>query len=182
MTLKHDLGEFEGFNFRNQAAIYPNLTAREVFDWDHDGEGEAEFWPAGDHPGVAALFSQKSAVSASELKALDDLLCQLGSDDTATFLRIRYAVQDRGLDIHNVSAGEVEDAPCYTYHGSNFTDLYREAGYDLFEAYYPELYTLWEQTPCDGLHFDPVAFLESPSFSLTEITVGGEKWLMVHPE
>ena len=105
-----------------------------------------------------------------------------GSDDTATFLRIRYAVQERGLDIHNVSAGEVEDAACYTYHGSNFTDLYREAGYDLFEAYYPELYTLWEQTPCDGLHFDPVAFLESPSFSLTEITVGGEKWLMVHPE
>ena len=79
MTLKHDLGEFEGFNFRNQTAIYPNLTAREVVDWDHDGEGEAEFWPAGDHSGVAALFSQKSAVSGSELKALDDLLCNWGA-------------------------------------------------------------------------------------------------------
>ena len=75
MTLKHDLGTFEGFNFRDQAALDRNLTADEVLDWDHDGAGEAEFWPAGDHPGVAALFSQKSAVSGSELKALDDLLC-----------------------------------------------------------------------------------------------------------
>ena len=42
MTLKHDLGTFEGFNFRDQAALDRNLTADEVLDWDHDGAGELE--------------------------------------------------------------------------------------------------------------------------------------------
>ena len=182
MTLKHDLGTFEGFNFRDQAALDRNLTADEVLDWDHDGAGEAEFWPAGDHPGVASVFDRKSAVTGSELEALDDLLRQLGQDDTETFLRIRYAVHDRGLDLAALTAAEVEDAPLYLYRGTNFGDLYREAGYDLFEAYYPDLYALWEKTPCDGLHFDPVAFLESPGFTLAEVTLSGEKWLLVHPD
>ena len=182
MTLKHDLGTFEGFNFRDQAALDRNLTADEVLDWDHDGAGEAEFWPAGDHPGVASVFDRKSAVTGSELEALDDLLRQLGQDDTETFLRIRYAVHDRGLDLTDLTAAEVEDAPLYLYRGTNFCDLYREAGYDLFEAYYPDLYALWEKTPCDGLHFDPVAFLESPGFTLAEVTLAGEKWLLVHPD
>jgi hypothetical protein len=31
-------------------------------------------------------------------------------------------------------------------------------------------------------HFDPVAFLESPGFTLTEVTLSGEKWLLVHPD
>jgi hypothetical protein len=130
-----------------------NLTADEVLDWDHDGAGEAEFWPAGDHPGVASVFDRKSAVTGSELEALDDLLRQLGQDDTEIFLRIRYAVHDRGLDLAGLTAAEVEDAPLYLYRGTNFCDLYQEAGYDLFEAYYPDLYALWEKTPCDGLHF-----------------------------
>ena len=38
-----DLGTFEGFNFRDQAAIMRRLTAEDVVNWDHDGDGEAEF-------------------------------------------------------------------------------------------------------------------------------------------
>lgn len=182
MKLNHDLGEFEGFNFREQAAIYPNITADDVINWDHDGEGEAEFWPAGDHSGVAALFDRRTAVTGGELQALDNLLTDLGSDDTGTFLRIRHAITDRGMDIQSVTAAEINDELCYTYRGTNFTDLYREAGYELFETYYPDLYALWEKSHCDGLHFDPVDFLESQSFSVTEITVGGEKWIIVHPQ
>ena len=182
MTLSHDLGEFEGFNFREQAAIDRNLTADEVLDWDHDGEGEAEFWPAGDHPGVAALFSRKSSVTATELLTLDELLSQLGHDDTATFLRIRYAVEYQGNNLQDLTAEDIEGLNCYTFTGTNFTDIYREAGYELFETYYPELYAMWEKTPCDGLHFDPEAFLESPGFTLSEMTVGGEKWLLVCSE
>lgn len=182
MTISHDLGEFEGFNFRDQAAIDRNLTADEVIDWDHDEAGEAEFWPAGDHAGVAAVFSRKSSITGSELQALDDLLTDLGNDDTATFLRIRYAIEDRGLDIHDLTADAVDDLTCYIFRGTNFGDLYREAGYELFETYYPELYAMWEKTPCDGLHFDPHDFLESPCFTLSEMTVGGEKWLLVCPE
>jgi hypothetical protein len=182
MTPKHDLGTFEGFNFREQAALDRNVTADELVDWDHDGAGEAEFWPAGDHPGVAALFERRNAVTGSELEALDDLLRQLGHDGTETFLRIRFAVHDRGLDLRTVTSEEVEDVLLYLYRGTNFGDLYREAGYELFESYYPDLYALWEKTPCDGLHFDPVAFLEAPGFTLCEVVLGPEKWLLIHPD
>ena len=42
-TLRFDLGTFEGFNFRDQSAIERELTAEEVVNWNHDGDGEAEF-------------------------------------------------------------------------------------------------------------------------------------------
>ncbi len=122
MTLKHDLGTFEGFNFREQAALDRNVTADELVDWDHDGAGEAEFWPAGDHPGVAALFDRRNAVTGSELEALDDLLRHLGHDGTETFLRIRFAVHDRGLDLRTVTPEEVVDVLLYLYRGTNFGD------------------------------------------------------------
>jgi hypothetical protein len=71
----------------------------------------------------------------------------------------------------------------FIFSGTSFTDIYRDAGYALFELYYPELYKLWEQTPCDGLTFDPRDFLESPSFTLDEVTLSdNDKWLIVHPD
>ena len=72
--LHFDLGTFEGFSFRHDQAIDRNLTAAEVVGWDHDAAGEAEFWPSGDNPEVALVFSGRSAVNASELLALDALL------------------------------------------------------------------------------------------------------------
>jgi hypothetical protein len=49
----NDIGRFEGFNFRSQCAIHRVLTAEEVLEWNHDADGEAEFWPDGSCPFVS---------------------------------------------------------------------------------------------------------------------------------
>ena len=98
-ALHFDLGTFEGFNFRQDQAIDHILTATEVVNWDHDAAGEAEFWPSGDHAGVALLFAGQSAVTASQLLALDRLLSELGDDSTMNYLRIHHAMDCGGDDL-----------------------------------------------------------------------------------
>jgi len=58
IRMRCDFGTFEGFNFRDQSAIERNLTAEEVTNRNHDGEGEAEFWASGDHVGVSKVFRE----------------------------------------------------------------------------------------------------------------------------
>ena len=94
-----DLGTFEGFNFRSQSAIPRDLTAAEVINWDHDRQGEAEFWPAGDRAEMHILFSGRNTVSAADLIALDRILGELGDDSLENFLKIHYAVNYSGYDL-----------------------------------------------------------------------------------
>ena len=177
--LHFDLGTFEGFSFRDQQAVDHILSAEEVVQWDHDANGEAEFWPSGDVPEVALLFKSQSAVSASELLALDALLQELGGDSTCNFLRIHYAVSCCGEDLADLARDEIEDLPIQIWEGTSFLDLRKEAAFELFELYYPEEYRVWEQSHCDGLTFDPDQFLDSPGFSVEEVTLGDRKALIV---
>jgi hypothetical protein len=167
-ALPFNFGTFEGFNFRSQSAVSRILSAEEVLSWDHDEDGEAEFWPAGDCPGLSLVFSHRSAVSASELVNLASVLERLGGDSEENYLRLHYAI--------NV-AGE----PLHTFLGDSFLDLRRNAAYELFELYYPELYRVWESSLCDGLIFDTDAFLDSPSWSTEEAKLGCRKALIVCP-
>ena len=80
--------QFEGFNFRSQSAIDHLVSAEAVVNWDHDGQGEAEFWPAGDVPEVALIFNHRSCVTATDLLDLDRVLVELGGDSRYNFLRI----------------------------------------------------------------------------------------------
>ena len=180
--LQFNLGTFEGFNFRTQSAIERLLTADEVVHWEHDADGEAEFWPAGDHPGVAVLFEHRTAVTAADLLALDRLLLELGGDAFENFLRIHHAVNCCGYDLQTLVAGTVEDQSLHIFEGTNFLDLRREAAYELFELYYPEAYTAWERSCCDGLIFDTDRFLDSPGFSVEEVRIGGRLALLVAPQ
>ena len=177
--LHFDLGTFEGFSFRDDQAIDHLLTAAEVIQWDHDADGEAEFWPSGDHAGVALVFAGKSAVSDSDLLALDDLLNQLGDDSTFNFLRIHYAVSICGEELARLTRDKIEDLPVQCWEGTSFMDLRKEAAFELFELYYPEEYRVWEKSHCDGLIFDQDRFLDSPVFSVEEIQFGDRKALMV---
>jgi hypothetical protein len=63
----HDLGQFEGFNFRSQCAIAKLLSAEEVLEWDHDKNGEAEFWPDGSNFFVSKLLP-RSSCCADEIR------------------------------------------------------------------------------------------------------------------
>jgi len=178
-TLRFDLGTFEAFNFRTQSAVDRILTADEVVNWDHDTGGEAEFWPSGEQAGVALLFSQQSAVTATELLALDALLQQLGDDSSVNYLRIHHALSNSGEDLSALTAAQVEDQLIHIFEGTSFIDLRKEAAFELFELYYPEEYRIWEKSLCDGLLFDTDRFLDSPSWSVEEIELAESKALIV---
>ena len=120
MTLRNDLGTFEGFSFRHQCAIFPNLSAQDVIDWDHDNQGEAEFWPSGDHSGVRVTLGNKSSVTATEIKILDELINDLG-DTTEAYLKIRYATQILGKDLFTLTVGDIEDMNVFIFSGTSFT-------------------------------------------------------------
>lgn len=178
-TYPYDFGTFEGFNFRDQSAIERILSADEVLNWDHDKDGEAEFWPAGDSAGVALVFKGSTAVTAGELSALAALLHDLGGDTDENYLRVHYALNVTGESLDDLTAERVEDQPLTIFWGDSFTDARKEAAYELFELYYPELYKLWESTPCDGLIFDTDAFLDSPSWSVEEVRFNERAVLIV---
>ena len=180
--LSFDLGTFEGFNFRTQSAIPRILTADQVVNWDHDRQGEAEFWPSGDRAEVAILFKGKNAVSASELIELDRLLDELGGDSVENFLRIHYVTNIYGTPLDDLTRDAVEDVNLDMFIGTSFIDLRREAAYQLFELYYPEEYQIWEKSLCDGLIFDTDHFLDSPGFSVEEVILGDQKALLVAPQ
>jgi len=180
-TIAHDFGHFEGYNFRHQTAIERLLTATEVIQWDQDRYGEAEFWPAGDKREITLIFSGRNSVSASELLDLSALLEELGDDTTETYLSVYFALMVLEESLGELTAESLRDKAPRCFLGSNFTDLRREAAYELFELYYPELYMAWEAIPCDGLIFDTDRFLDSPSLNVSEVDLGGQVALLVAP-
>ena len=178
-SLISDFGTFEGFNFRTQSPITRCLTAQEVVAWDHDRQGEAEFWPSGDSPEVSLVFQHRSSVTAAELLDLDRVLLELGDDSRASFLQIHYAVAICGAALPTLTVEKVQDNGLQVFYGTNFTDLRREVAYELFELYYPEAYQAWQASLCDGLIFDVDRFLNSPSLWVEEVKLGAEVVLLV---
>ena len=178
-TTRFDLGTFEGFNFRHQSAIEEDLSADQVINWNHDTQGEAEFWPSGDRPEVQLLFKGRNAVTCSDLLELNRLLDDLGGDSTENFLRIHHLLNHCGAKLEGLTAAAVEDQPLHLFSGHSFLDLRREAAYELFELYYPEEYVVWEKSHCDGLNFDTDHFLDSPCWSVEEIQFGDQKHLII---
>jgi hypothetical protein len=108
-VLQHNLGMFEGFNFRTQSAVDHLLDAQSVVEWDHDRYGETEFWLTGDAPGVSLLFKHRSSVTAMELIGLDCMLTGLGGDSLHNFLLIHHAVNICGDALERLSAESVQD-------------------------------------------------------------------------
>lgn len=181
-TLTFDLGTFEGFNFRNQSAIERILTAQEVIDWDHDKHGEAEFWPSGEVSEVTLIFIGQTSVTASELIALDTVLEAMGGDDVTNYLKIHYAQRVCGISLGDLTEEQVEDQNLHIFMGRNFTDVRREAAYELFELYWPDAYKAWESCNCDGLVFDTDRFLDSPAWSVEEVMLRDQVALIVVPQ
>lgn len=158
------------------------LTAAEVVAWDHNRQGEAEFWPAGDVSEVALLFKQRKTVTAGELVDLDRVLAELGGDSQHNYLQIYYAVNIFGDALATLSAESLEDHCLHTFFGSNFLDVRREAAHELFEIYHPEEYGVWEKSHCDGLILDTDQFLDSPVFSVEEVKLGEGVALLIVPQ
>ena len=178
-TLNYDLGTFEGFSFRDQCAIERSLTAEEVVNWNHDTEGEAEFWPSGDNEGVALVFNGKTSVTYSEIVALDELLKALGGDTDENFLKIYSVESYSGTALPDLDAATIEDEPLQIFYGDHAYEVRKAAAFELFELYYPELYKMYDECNCDGLKFDIEAFLGMPCFCVEEVKFGNRAVLLV---
>jgi len=180
-TLRFDLGTFEGFNFRDQSAIERTLSGQEVVRWDHDQEGEAEFWPSGDHAGVATVFKGRTSIRGEELLDLDRVLSELHSDDVEQFLRIFSAVHIHGRELAELTAEQLDELNLHIFRGSRFRDVRRAAAYELFELCYPEAYRVWQSSHCDGLSFNPEDFLDSRCWSVHDVRLHDGVAVLVVP-
>jgi len=174
-----DLGTFEGFNFRDQSAIERTLTADDVIRWDHDADGEAEFWPSGEDPLVKGIF--RGNVTASDLATLAELLGSLGGDRTESLLRIQFAIQVQGGDLERLTVRELDDQQPMVFYGASKSDARKEAAYELFQTYWPDLFKAWEEDSAGILDFDWYAFIDSPLWATHELRVGDQAVLMVAP-
>ena len=177
--MRFNLSLFEGFNCRTQTALDHLVGAAAVVNWNHDQQGEAEFWPTGEVPEVALLFKHRSSVTAAELLDLDRVLVELGGDSRYNFLLIHYAVNLCGDALPTLSAESVHDRCVQVFSGTSFLDVRRDAALELFELYYPEEYRVWKQSACDGLMFNEDLFLDSPIFQVEEVNLGDEVALLV---
>ena len=176
-VIKHDLGLFEGYSFANQGAIVPHHNAQAVIDWDHNTDA-VEFWPCGDHEGVALVFYRQTAVSAAELTQLDALLTAIGNDSIETFAKIHWLMSLDGYPLDELRAEMVSDLDVYYFISEPGADLNQEATTQVFETLYPEAYTIWHRG-CPGLRFDPDAFWST--WTVHEIELSSCKILMARP-
>jgi hypothetical protein len=179
--LRTRLGTFEGFNFREQEVIERTLTAEDVVDWEHDADGEAEFWPAGDCPALSLLFKDRPSVTGTELERVVDLLNTVGGDGEETLLRLHFLINVQEVDWDGVTASTLADMNVHVFRGNCFHDARKDAAFELFEVYFPELYAAWEKTPMDGLRFETDDFLDSALWLTAEVDLGQTKVVMVTP-
>lgn len=154
----YDIGRFEGFNFREQSAIENILTAQEVLDWDHDANGEAEFWPHGCNPFTSYLLPDSSC-TASEIRDVIRIFNEVDGrpEDLAKAIYLR----DRGTALEDITSDAINDACLYVFGPGWFHDLVKDAAFELFELFWPDAYKCWEKNTVPGLTFDPDDFIKS---------------------
>jgi hypothetical protein len=174
IVLKHDLGMFEGYSFAKQGAIFPNHSAQDVIHWDHHVDA-VEFWPCGDHEGIALVFYRQTAVTAAELIKLDDLLTAIGNDSIETYARIHWLMYLDDFSLDELTADMVTDLDAYYFASELVTDLSKEAATQLYAKLYPEQYALW-LGGCPDHIFDPEAFWST--WTVHEIELSSCKILM----
>ena len=165
-----DLGRFEGFNFREDCAIETTLTADDVINWDHDANGEAEFWPDGSNVFVAKLLPGTSctAEEISEVMRIFEELHGLRHDlAKAVYLR------DRGSPLEDISRRAIGGSCLYVFGPGWFVDLEKEAAYKLFELFWPNVYAICEKNTVPGLTFDVEKFMSQLSTLEIPLAEGG---------
>ena len=155
-----DLGYFEGFNFRDQCAIEKILTAEDVVNWDHDEDGEAEFWPEGSNVFVQALTDENC--TGSNLREIDRIFLELDEEEHL-LVKAVYLYQCESVALTDITRDRVEDVRPFVYGPGYFSDLKKEAAWDLFENLYPEACEFTQKHHTPGLSFDEENFLNECS-------------------
>ena len=172
--LNHDFGMFEGYSLARQGAIFPHHRAQDVIDWDQNADA-VEFWPCGDHEGIALAFYRQTAVSAADLIQLDNLLTAIGNDAIETYARIHWLMTLDGYGLNELTADMVNDLDIYYFVGETDADLSQEAAIQLFGTRFPEQYATWRRD-CPGQRLDTEAFWSA--WTVREIELSSRRILM----
>lgn len=157
-NMKGDIGRFEGFNFREQSAIDDILTAQQVLDWDHDADGEAEFWPHGCNPFTSYLLSGNTCTD-SEVREVIRIFAE--TEGRPEELAKAIYLRDCGRSLEDITSEAINEASLYVFGPGWFHQLIRDAAFELFELFWPAAYECWEKNTVPGLTFDPEDFIES---------------------
>ena len=176
-----DFGTFDGYNLEHDKAII-NISAADLILYDHELNGESEFWPNGDNAGLQLIIKGTSKttshVTGSELLEIDRILLELGGDLLENYVKI-YSAMNSGWSLGTLTGNIINDLQTYIFIGDSFRELVNDAAWQLFELVNYELCNLVAKHPIDGLEFDCKRFLNSPSISSEEITLGEFSILIV---
>lgn len=173
-VIDNELGFFEGFNFKTQSAICKQLTAEDVINWDHDEQGEAEFWPEGGNIFVRELLGTNC--TGSELIEIDRIFSELHGCEYELCKAV-YLKSMHGHELEEITRDAIDDECLYVYGPNYYSDLEKEAAWDLFENFYPEAYKLAEGYSVPGLTFDEEQFLAD--CSMLRVNTGEFKGYLV---
>lgn len=174
-------GTFTGDNLKEQEVLERKLPLEEGREWDGDEAGEEESERGRAAQAMALFTTGRDALGPKEMQTVAGLLAAVDGDREDTLIRLHLLVHVQGAELGNVTAADLEDLPLNTYRGSSFIEVRREAAFELFQLYWPDLYALWEKTPMDGLRFDVDAFLDSPAWVTEELQLGADCVLLVLP-
>ena len=141
--------------------------------WEHDADGEAEFWPSGNCPALAVLFEGRNNVTGAELRRVLELLDAVAGDDEETLLRLHLLVNVQGGDLDAITAAAIGDLNVHIYRGDCLHELQKEAAIELF--------AVWDRTPLEGLWFEKDDFLESSLWITEAVDLGGAWVVLVMP-
>jgi hypothetical protein len=174
-------GVVEGCEDAERKAFFREMDLSEGRQWDPEGQEDDEFSSVRDMRALRVLFQGRHALDAKGMEAAIQLVEAFDGDDLDSILRLHVLVNIQGMDLDAVTVAAMGDLPLSTFRGENFHDLRREAAFELFQLYWPDLYSILEKTPMDGLRFDVDAFLDSPSWVTEEVQLGSECVLLVMP-
>ncbi len=173
-------GVVAGCEDAERKAFFREMDLSEGRQWDpEDQEGEDELSSVRDMRAMRVLFQGRHALDAKGMETAIQLVQAFDGDDLDSILRLHVLVNIQGMDLEAVTVAAMGDLPLSTFRGENFHDVRREAAFELFQLYWPDLYAIWEKTPMDGLRFDVDAFLDSPSWVTEEVQLGSECVLLV---
>ncbi len=174
-------GVVEGCEDAERKAFFREMDLSEGREWDPEGQEDDESSLVRDLRALRVLFQGSHALDAKGMETALGLVAALDGDDLDSILRLHVLVNIQGMDLDAVTVAAMEELPLSTFRGENFHDVRREAAFELFQLYWPDLYAIWEKTPMDGLRFDVDAFLDSPSWVTEEVQLGSECVLLVMP-
>ncbi len=85
----------------------------------------------------------------------------------------------QGYDLASLFVQDLDDRPPMFFYGDTMIEARKEAAFELFETFWPDLYKAWNEDSAGILDFDWYAFIDSPIWTIHEVKLNNRAILMV---